>query len=141
MMLNAIPSIMNGIPTSPPNRSASVGNRVQHRRNRAHVPSEIPFNFGRNTHLAFPSPRGHRSGLRFRTLRLGLSGSLHLSAFRLRSASLASPVRYLLCPLLTSAPRSGCLATPSVLILAAQISRDKLDRLHPHTCQIYHPVS
>ena len=49
-MLNAIPSIMNGFPTSPPNRSASVGNRVQHRRNRVHVPSEIPFNFGRNTH-------------------------------------------------------------------------------------------
>src|SRR5439155_11985901 len=59
------------------------------------------------------SPRGHRSGLRFKTLRLGLSVR---STFRLRSASLALPVSCLLCPLLTSAPRSGCLATPSVLI-------------------------
>src|SRR6516162_1069419 len=41
-MLNAIPNILNGIPTPPPNRSASFGNRVQHRRNRVHVPSEMP---------------------------------------------------------------------------------------------------
>ena len=48
-MLNAIPSILNGIPTSPPKRSRLIGNRVQHRRNRVHVPSEISFSFGRNT--------------------------------------------------------------------------------------------
>ena len=57
------------------------------------------------------SPCGHRSGLRFRTLRLSLSVR---STFRLRSASLASPALCLLCPLLTSAPRSASLATCSV---------------------------
>jgi len=50
-MLNAIPSILNGIPTSPPKRSPSIGNRVQHRRNRVHVPSETLFSFGRNTQI------------------------------------------------------------------------------------------
>jgi hypothetical protein len=48
-MLNAIPNRLNGIPTPPPDRSASIGNRVQHRRNRVHVPSESAFTFGRNT--------------------------------------------------------------------------------------------
>ncbi len=36
------------------------------------------------------------------------------STFRFRSASLASPASHLLCPLLTSATRSGSLSTPSV---------------------------
>ncbi len=35
------------------------------------------------------------------------------STFRFRSASLASPASHLLCPLLTSAMRSGSLSTPS----------------------------
>jgi hypothetical protein len=42
---------LNGLPTCPLNRSPSVGNRVQHRRNRVHVPSETPFTFRRNTHI------------------------------------------------------------------------------------------
>ena len=46
------------------------------------------------------------------------------------SASLASPTTNLLCPLLTSAPRSGTLAALSVLADTVQISRGKLDRLH-----------
>ena len=52
------------------------------------------------------------------------------SAFRRWSASLALPTTNLLCPLLTSAPRSGTLAAPSVLADTMQISRGKLDRLH-----------
>src|SRR5262245_49869655 len=49
-MLNGLSGIVNGFPTGPTNRSPSVGNCVQHRRNRVHVPSEMPFSFGRNTH-------------------------------------------------------------------------------------------
>ena len=52
------------------------------------------------------------------------------STFRRWSASLALPTTNLLCPLLTSAPRSGTLAVPSVLADTMQISRGKLDRLH-----------
>jgi hypothetical protein len=59
--------------------------------------------------------------------RLGLSV---VSAFRRWSASLALPATNLLCRLLTSAPRSGDLAVPSVLADTVQISRGKLDRLH-----------
>ena len=52
------------------------------------------------------------------------------SAFRPWSASLALPTAGLLCPLLTSAPRSGGLAAPSVADGdTAQISRGKLNRL------------
>ena len=40
------------------------------------------------------------------------------------------PTTNLLCPLLTSAPRSGDLPAPSVLADTMQISRGKLDRLH-----------
>ena len=44
----------------------------------------------------------------------------------------ACPARFhhLICPLLTSAPRSGALASPSVPMDTMQISRGKLDRLH-----------
>ncbi len=59
--------------------------------------------------------------------RLGLSV---VSAFRRWSASLALPTTNLLCRLLTSAPRSGTLAAPSVHADTMQISRGKLDRLH-----------
>ena len=40
------------------------------------------------------------------------------------------PTTNLLCPLLTSAPRSGTLAAPSVLADTMQISRGKFARLH-----------
>ena len=51
--LNAVPTLLNSIPRCPTNRPSSVGNRVQHRRNRVHVPSESPFSFRRNTQLEF----------------------------------------------------------------------------------------
>src|ERR1700674_4599559 len=57
------------------------------------------------------SPCGHRSGLRFETLRLDLAVS---PPFGFRSASIALPASSLLLPLLTPAPRSGCLAASSV---------------------------
>ena len=47
-----------------------------------------------------------------------------------RPSGVPARFRHLLCPLLTSAPRSGTLAGPSVPTDTMQISRGKLDRLH-----------
>ena len=68
--------------------------------------------------------KGNRPGLQLQTLRLQHIGWLHLSV---QSASLASPVLHLLCPLQTSAPRSGKISLPP-----ASFSRTRDPRAGSH---------
>jgi hypothetical protein len=92
--------------------------------------SQVPIRHLAGCHL--PAPRQattllHRSGLRPARV---AAQPIRYPAFQPWGASLASPAPGLLCPLLTSAERSGRIAPPSVLHEdTPQISRGKLSYL------------